>query len=225
LNLQQRGIWWVLLASVWGAAGIGGICQADEVVTPAGPSLGRVAHFSLADTTGQIHTPQAWQKSKAVVLLFLAIDCPVSNGYAPEMTRLATAFGQRDVWFAGVHCDTDVTAEIAAKHAAEYRLPFPVLLDPRQELAGQAKAKVTPEAVVLLPDGQIVYRGRLDDRYSTPGKRRAEPSTRDLAAALEAVLNGDSPAVAETKAYGCPLPPLESQPAGAPAAQSTPDTK
>jgi len=175
--------------------------------TPA--ALGGVRQFSLLDPQGQPHTERDWQKAKAVVLLFLATDCPISNGYAPLMSKLANEFGPRDVWFAGVYCDLDVTPAIAAKHAAEYRLPFTVLLDLKQVLARQTGVRVTPEAVVLLPNGEIVYRGRIDDLYATLGKRRQQPTTRELAAAIEAALEGKRPATTETKANGCPLPPLE----------------
>ncbi len=54
--------------------------------------------------------------------------------------------------------------------------------------------------------GKVLYRGRLDDRYSLDGKRRDEPREHDLQEALEAVLAGREPTVRETKAYGCPLP-------------------
>jgi peroxiredoxin len=172
-------------------------------------ALGRVQQFSLQDPQGNTHTPGEWQRAKAVVLLFLATDCPISNGYAPAMAKLSREFGPRDVWFAGVYCDPDVTAASAAKHATEYRLPFPVLLDLDQILARQTRVRVTPEAVVLQADGEIVYRGRIDDLYAAPGKRRQQPTTRELASAIEAVLNGKRPAPAETKANGCPLPPLE----------------
>jgi hypothetical protein len=110
------------------------------------------------------------------------------------------------VLFYGVHPDPDVTAELASKHAAEYRLPFAVLLDPTQGVARQAGVTVVPEAVVLSPKGQVLYRGRIDDLYTAEGKRREVPKTRDLDEALRAVLDGKAPPVAQTKAYGCPLP-------------------
>ena len=176
------------------------------------PAAGRVRQFSLQDPLGNTHTAHDWQKAKAVVVLFLATDCPISNAYAPLMAKLAKEFGPRDVWFGGVYCDPDVTAATAAKHASDFGLPFPVLLDPQQVLARQTGARVTPEAVVLRADGEIVYRGRIDDLYAVIGKRRPQPTTRELADAIEAVLAGKRPATVETKANGCPLPPLDSKP-------------
>ncbi len=67
-----------------------------------------------------------------------------------------------------------------------------------------------PEAVVVSRDGKLVYRGRIDDRYATSGKRRDEPTTHDLSAAVDAVLAGKAPAVSQTKVFGCPLPKAKS---------------
>ena len=82
---------------------------------------------------------------------------------------------------------------------------------------------VTPEAVVLSPEGKVLYRGRIDDRYSLDSKRREEASTHDLADAIEAAIEGKEPAVRETTAFGCPLPTpkkTERRPAGGEAAGS-----
>ena len=66
---------------------------------------------------------------------------------------------------------------------------------------------MTPEAVVVLPDGQVIYRGRIDDRYTSNGRRRAEPHVGELRSALEAIVADESPAVALTEPFGCPIPP------------------
>jgi hypothetical protein len=49
---------------------------------------------------------------------------------------------------------------------------------------------VTPEVAVVGPGGALLYRGRIDDLWSDYGKRRQEPTTRDLRAALDAALAG-----------------------------------
>ena len=81
-----------------------------------------------------------------------------------------------------------------------------------QTLADETGVQTTPE-VVLLTKNELVYRGRIDDRYSLGGKRRDEPRTRDLQNAIDAVLAGKLPAVRETKPFGCPLPKRRVQPA------------
>jgi peroxiredoxin len=170
-------------------------------------ALPQVKDFSLPGTDGKQHSLTEWKDQKAVVLIFLGTECPVSNSYAPEYTRLEKAFRETGVRFFGVHPDPDVTAQAAADHAKEYHLTFSILLDPTQVLAKQTGVAVTPEAVVLSPKGQVLYRGRIDDRYQLDGKRKDEAQTKDLEAALAAVVAGKTPPTRETKAYGCPLPP------------------
>lgn len=170
--------------------------------------LGQVKEFTLPDSSGQMHTRAEWRDSKVVVLLFLGTECPVSNGYAPEMSRLAKKYGDAGVRFYGIYCDRDVTADAAQRHATEHSLTFTLLLDHDQRLARQAGAATTPQAVVLSASGEVMYRGRIDNRYTPEGKRRPEATVGELAAALDAVLAGQSPAEPETKAYGCPLPRL-----------------
>ncbi|MBN9518220.1 redoxin domain-containing protein [bacterium] len=145
--------------------------------------------------------------AKAVVLFVLSVECPVSNRYAPEMARLAAEFGGKGAVFYGVYPDPDVTPDRAGRHAAEYKLPFSVLLDPDQRLTRAAGATRVPTAVVLGPDGTVRYLGRVDDRHVGVGRAKAEPARRDLAEALAAVLAGKAPAVARTPVVGCELPP------------------
>lgn len=171
-------------------------------------TLKRVGQFALHDTQGREHDERALSKPRATVFVFLGIECPVSNGYAPELTRLAREFRPRGVEWLGVQSDPDVSAEQAARHARDYGLDFPVLMDPRQTLAPMAGATMVPEVAVVRSDGAVVYRGRVDDRYTTDGKRRPVPTKHDLRESLEAVLKGERPAIAETRAFGCPLPRL-----------------
>ncbi|MBX6313917.1 MAG: redoxin domain-containing protein, partial [Isosphaeraceae bacterium] len=194
-----------------GLAALGGVVLAVGLsrhrIEPAEPVAPRcVEEFALRDARGQLHELKQWQAHRAVLLFVLGTECPVSNGYAPEMRRIAATYAPRGVATFGVHPDPEVSAEVAARHAAEYGLDFPVLLDPAQELVGAAGVRVTPEAVVLDPKGRVLYHGRIDDRVAPDGKRRDRPRTLDVEIALEAVLAGGVPPVAEVPAFGCPLP-------------------
>ena len=180
--------------------------DAARKAVPDPSELPRVTEFSLDDTAGRRHTGEDWDEREAIVIVFLGTECPVSNGYAPALSRLAAAYEERDVAFYGVYPDPSLTAEGAREHAAEYRLEFTLLLDPDQALAAQAGVKVVPEAVVLTPEGRVVYRGRIDDRYSAGGRRRNEPTSHDLRNAIDAALAGKTPDPAVTEPFGCPLP-------------------
>jgi peroxiredoxin len=149
-------------------------------------------------------SPQEW-KDKTIVLLFLGLECPVANANVPEVKRLQTDFTQQNIDWLGVHSDTGVTAEAALKHAKEFQLDFPILLDEDQKLAAAVGANVLGQ-VVVLQDQKVVYRGRVDDRFATNGKRRAEPTKFDLQNVLTKVTMKEHLSLTETEAYGCPIP-------------------
>jgi hypothetical protein len=172
-----------------------------------GEERGPVRAFSLKDSAGRVHTASEWAGRPAVVLLGLSPHCPVSEDYAPEMARLAREFGPRGILFLGLCPEPEVSAGKAGGRLADWGLPFPILLDPAQEVLRQAGVRVTPEAVVLLPDGQVLYGGRIDDRYALDGRRGPEPRHRDLEAAVRAVLADEMPVVPRTCGFGTPMRP------------------
>lgn len=179
------------------------------VTTPvAAPAaeLGRIGDYQLTDVDGRPHTAADWGDAKAVVYCFLGTECPVSNGYAPAMQRLAEKYAAQGVPFVGVYVEPTVTADDARAHGAEYGLKFPRLLDPEQRLVAAAGVVRMPTFVVVRSDGTLTYRGRIDDRWSPEGKRRDVPRTRELEDAIEATLAGRAPPVTETTTFGCPVP-------------------
>src|SRR5262245_1419728 len=70
----------------------------------------------------------------ATVLVFAATDCPVSNGYAPEIQRVCAAYAARGVRCVLVYEDVGLTDAAARAHLAEYRygaMPAAVDVDGR----------------------------------------------------------------------------------------------
>ncbi|HXG46916.1 MAG TPA: peroxiredoxin, partial [Methylomirabilota bacterium] len=107
-----------------------------------------------------------------------------------------------------VYADGTVSADAIRRHVREYDYPCAALRDPEHRLVEFCGAKVTPEAAVIAPDGRVVYRGRIDDRYVAFGKWRPAPTRRDLFEALSAALEGRS-VVPGGPAVGCTISPAE----------------
>ena len=175
-------------------------------IARAGGLEGQDSAPQFRDVEGRAHTPLSRPGGKATVLFFLLPDCPVSNYYAPEIARICKEYEPRKVAAFVVHADPDVSAEDARMHAREYDLTCPVLRDPGHVLVKRAGATMAPEAAVLLPDGTVAYRGRIDDTYADYGKRRAAPTRRDLRDALDAALAGKRVPAPTTEVIGCFLP-------------------
>jgi thiol-disulfide isomerase/thioredoxin len=170
--------------------------------------LASQSNFSLQDTAGKTHTSGDLRQYKATVFIFVAIDCPNSNTYAPVLARLYREYAPRGVAFYNVYSDPSENAASVRKHDADYLVPFPALLDVHQTLARQTGARSTPEAVILGPDGQELYRGRVDDRFVDFGKTRFHPTQDDLGEALDAILQGKPVPHPVTKVLGCAIPGL-----------------
>ena len=164
------------------------------------------SHEPFRDLNGAVHDPLDVRGVVAHVLIFVTTDCPIANGYAPEIRAIAREHADNPLRFYLIHVDPDITPEIADKHSREYGVTMPVLLDPRHRLVREVGATITPEVAVLSPGGGMPYRGRIDDLYSDLGHKRRAPRTRDLRNALAAVLFGKPVRVARTTAIGCDIP-------------------
>ena len=166
----------------------------------------QAGELSLKDVDGTSHRPLANAGQVATVLFFVMHDCPIANGYAPEISRIAEEYGARGVRAFVVYAEDDLSGADAGKHAREYAYRCPALLDSQGTLLRAAGATVSPEAAVFSGKGALLYRGRIDDRAIAPGKHRAEPHERDLRAALDAILAGKPVRERFTRAIGCYLP-------------------
>jgi thiol-disulfide isomerase/thioredoxin len=161
--------------------------------------------FSLTDTAGHVHTASEWTARRAVVLLFVSTDCPLSNRYVPEMNRLNNTYAAKGIAFYAVQGDATVAESEVRRHVKEFGYSFPYLFDPRESLADYTGATATPEAAVLSPKGELLYLGRIDNRLQDYGQERVQVTEFDLRDALDAVLTGKHVPHPRTKALGCAI--------------------
>jgi Redoxin len=161
--------------------------------------------LELSDIHGVMHRPLELHGDTAAVFIFIGVDCPISNGYAPEINRIIADYTHKHIDFYVVYADATLTPDAAAKHAAAYGYTCPALLDPRHRLADRMHATVTPEVAIINADETILYHGRIDDLYLDFGKKRFAANTHDLRDALDAIVNKREIKTPETKAVGCPM--------------------
>jgi peroxiredoxin len=166
----------------------------------------RVANFTLADAAGKPFALHDLKGNKAVVVVFLSFECPVSNGYARTLADLSAAYADKGVAFVGIDGSDDLDAAALAKKAEEFKIPFPVLKDRNAAAADALKATVAAEVFVLDHNFYLRYRGRIDDTWSARLKRNRQTTSFDLKAALDDLLAGRDVKTPATRAVGCPLP-------------------
>lgn len=166
----------------------------------------RAISSSVTDLQGHAANPLDLTGRRAVVLLFITNDCPISNAYAPEIHRLCNTFASQKIEFYLVYSDPALSAADARVHYRDYGYTCPAVLDPKHELARRAGATVTPEAAVFVPGDKEVYRGRINDLYVDYGKARFQPTTNDLRDVLQQIASGETVTPSTTVAIGCHIP-------------------
>ncbi|MDB5325317.1 MAG: hypothetical protein JWM57_886 [Phycisphaerales bacterium] len=190
----------------WGAAMLLGLValtasgQSTPTTSPAAQDLALPA--AAGGTVRPLAIPPS---SKAVVLLFVSTECPISNSYAPTISKLSRQFADQGIPFFLIYADTDIHAAEALRHQKTYALPGVALLDPMHQLVRAMQATVTPEVVVVNPDGVICYRGAIDDQYAAVGRKRFAATQHYLSDALTQIVCGQTVAVKAVKPIGCGL--------------------
>jgi hypothetical protein len=145
--------------------------------------------------------------TRATVLLFVTIDCPITNSYVPEMNRIVAQYRSEKIAFFAVYSDPSLSVSAIRRHASDFGLQMPVIADTSHLLVRKAQATVNPEAAVFAPGGRLVYRGRIDNWYVDLGVRRAAPTQHYLRQALDQVLAGQPVAIAHVPPVGCSIVP------------------
>ena len=168
--------------------------------TQAQDSPKHVSNFTLSDFNGAKHSLTDFKSAKAVVLVFIATQCPVSNAYNDRMEQISKDFSGRGVTFIGINSNRNESPEEIKQHAGEHGLTFLILKDVNNTIADKLGASVTPEAYLLDAKFDLLYHGRIDD-----SRRESQVTSMDLRSALEAVLAGKPVPVQETKAFGCTI--------------------
>jgi hypothetical protein len=161
-----------------------------------------VAWCATVDLAGNTRDPFA-APAHARVFLFVRSDCPITNRYAPELSRIVGEFAPQGVEFWLVYPDPDETVAKIQRHLAEYGFQGQVLRDPHHDMVKLAHATVAPEAAVFDADGKLFYHGRIDDLWVDAGRSRPKARTHDLDDAIEDLLAGRPVKEAATRAIGC----------------------
>lgn len=186
----------ILLAFVLMTAGV---VFANEV--PAPPAIGStIEEFALPDVDGTERTLKSLAGQKGTVLLFIAVQCPVSNAYNERMEKLAQDYKAKGINVIGINSNVAEDGAAAKAHAAQNKLSFTILKDPGNKIADKLGASVTPEAYLLDANNKLMYHGRIDN-----SRNPAQVETPDLRNAIDAMLSDKQIEKTEAKAFGCSI--------------------
>ena len=161
----------------------------------------RIEAFTLPDYNGKKIALDEYNNAKAIVIMFIATECPVSNAYNARYNELWKDYSSQGVVFLGINSNKAESSEDIREHAKENSFEFPILKDHQNIIADKFDAQRTPEIFVLTPQSYtIVYHGRIDD-----SQRSDKIEKQDLRIALDQILSGTEVTVKETRAFGCTI--------------------
>ncbi|NCF96904.1 MAG: redoxin family protein [Euryarchaeota archaeon] len=163
-----------------------------------------VTGFSLANANGEGEvTLDEVMTEVGIVVLFECNHCPYVVGSINRINKIAARAAELGMGFVGINSnDASVYTEDSFENMqkrADKGMPYPYLYDETQEVALAWGAKRTPEFYLLNGEGEVVYRGRLDN---SP-RNAMEATTRDLADAMDSLSMGELPPVNRTESIGC----------------------
>ncbi|MCH5718694.1 redoxin domain-containing protein [Niabella hibiscisoli] len=134
-------------------------------------------------------------------MIFLSVDCPLSQKYTRTLNELSKTF-YPDVAFYGVFPDTTSPRKDYSQFQKKYEIPFELILDKGRKLTKALKAQITPECFVI-SKGEILYHGAIDDWVVGLGKTKSEPKINYLQNAISDVLSNTTPVIDYIKPIGC----------------------
>src|ERR1700741_1533562 len=127
----------ILLASLFviaGATFAAGARAAGEV--PAPPAIGAtIEDFTLPDVDNKDHSLKSLMGKNGTVLLFIAVQCPVSNAYNERMEQLTQDYKARGINVIGINSNVAEDAAAVKAHAAEHKLTFKIFKDSGTKMA------------------------------------------------------------------------------------------
>jgi peroxiredoxin len=168
---------------------------------PAPPAIGAtVEDFTLPDVNGKEQSLNTLKGNKGTVLIFVAVQCPVSNAYNERMEKLAQNYKARGINVIGINANSTEDAGAVKAHAAQNNLTFPILKDPGNKIADRLGATRTPEAYFLDPNNKLLYHGRIDNSKDVSGVNSSE-----LRDAMDAALAGKPIEKTSAMAFGCSI--------------------
>ncbi len=159
----------------------------------------KVADFSVNDPVGRPVKFSAL-RGEVTVVMFVSVQCPISNDYNERMIALYNDYTAKGVKFIFLNANhTESPAQIM-DHAKQVGFPFPVYRDPGNAVADKFGAQVTPEAYVIDKTNTVLYHGAIDD-----ARNPVRVTAKGLRNALDAVQAGKPVTTTETRAFGCTI--------------------
>ena len=136
------------------------------------------------------------------LFVLLSPECPLCKNYSTVLNKIREQFSN-DVSVYGIVPGRTYSVKLVKEFAKDYKISFPIYIDPKKELTAYIKGKVTPEVILLNKSGDVIYRGAIDDWVSELGKKKLVVSNQYLKAAIEEYLQNRTISIKNVEPKGC----------------------
>ncbi len=162
--------------------------------------------FSLPGTDDLTHTLADYSDKTVLVLIFSCNHCPYVRAWEDRMIEIQSDYEHSDVQVIALNANDvskypDDSFPKMKERVRNKGYTFPYLYDETQEVARSYGAERTPEVFVFDQHRLLRYHGAIDDNFQEPDN----VSKTYLRDALDALLAGETPPMAETRPVGCTI--------------------
>ena len=164
--------------------------------------------FSLPDTvSGDVVSLADYSDKKGLLVMFICNHCPYVKHVRQELARLGNDYSDSGLGIVAISSN-DIDAypadspEAMKTEAETFGYSFPYLYDETQVVAASYTAMCTPDFFLFGTENKLAYRGRLDESRPDSG---IPVTGKELRAAVDAVLAGDSPSDQQLPSMGCSI--------------------
>lgn len=137
------------------------------------------------------------------VYVFMAEECPVCNYVAKSLSITSDTY-QDQVKFVAVFPQRISNIKTASLFKKKYGLShFIVEIDKDHSITNRLNGTVTPEVLVVDQNENILYQGRINNSYASPGRMKHGKVKEDLRDNLKKILEGKKISKPWPEPIGC----------------------
>ncbi|QHQ37358.1 redoxin domain-containing protein [Algicella marina] len=166
----------------------------------------KAAEFTLCDPDGQTFRMSDYLGEKPLLIAFLCNHCPYVRAIAERLAEDTADLMAEGIGVLGVMSNdyaeypADSPPEMK-RFAAAHGWAFPYLVDEAQTVGKIYGAVCTPDFFGFNADGELQYRGRLDDA----GRGDAHGRTRELVEAMRQIATKGTGPQDQVPSLGCSI--------------------
>ncbi|MEO1066679.1 MAG: thioredoxin family protein [Pseudomonadota bacterium] len=166
----------------------------------------KAPHFTLHDADGTAHRMQDHLGEKGLLIAFICNHCPYVQTIGERLAEDTNTLMAEGIHVLAVMSNDYTYVEADSppnmkRTAARYGWKFPYLVDDDQSVGKAYNAVCTPDFFGFNKDGELQYRGRLDDA----GRGSGENRTRELVDAMHLIANTGKGPEHQIPSMGCSI--------------------